>query len=54
VEKSRQVIAETARLLADAEPISCAGVMEHAILTAKDAITADARRRLALLIGNYL
>ncbi|MHC4512906.1 MAG: S-methyl-5'-thioadenosine phosphorylase, partial [Planctomycetota bacterium] len=36
VEKSRQVIAETARLLADAEPISCAGVMEHAILTAKD------------------
>jgi len=54
VEKSRQVIAETARLLADAEPISCAGVMEHAILTAKEAITADARHRLALLIGNYL
>ncbi|MEE9126630.1 MAG: S-methyl-5'-thioadenosine phosphorylase [Planctomycetota bacterium] len=54
VEKSRQVIVETARLLATADPISCAGVMEHAIITAPQAITADARRRLALLIGKYI
>ena len=54
VEKSKQVVAETARLLASAEPISCAGVLEHAIITAKEAIPADARRRLALIIGKYL
>lgn len=54
VETSKQVVAETARLLADGEPIRCAGVLEHAILTAKEAISADARRRLALIIGNYL
>ena len=54
VERAKQVIAEAARLLADSEPISCAGVMEHAIMTSRDAITADARRRLELLIGRYL
>jgi 5'-methylthioadenosine phosphorylase len=54
VEKSKQVVAETARLLADAEPIRCVGVLKHAILTAKEAISADARRRLALIIGDYL
>ncbi|MCC6670763.1 MAG: S-methyl-5'-thioadenosine phosphorylase [Planctomycetes bacterium] len=54
VEKSRRVIAETCRLLASAPRISAAGVMEHAILTAKQAITPDARRRLQLLIGRYL
>ena len=54
VQKSKRVVAETARLLADAEQISSAGVLKHAILTAKAAIPADARRRLALIIGNYL
>jgi 5'-methylthioadenosine phosphorylase len=54
VETAKRVIAEAAKLLADAEPISCAGVMEHAIITSREAITADARRRLELLIGRYL
>jgi 5'-methylthioadenosine phosphorylase len=54
VDKVRTVIVETARLLATAAPISCAGVMEDAILSGPGAITADARRRLALLIGKYI
>jgi len=54
VEKSKQVVAETARLLASVEQITCAGVLKHAIITAKEAISADARCRLALIIGNYL
>ena len=28
--------------------------MQHAIITQKDAISADAKRRLQLLIGKYL
>ena len=54
VELSKKVISEAARLLANGEEISCAGVMEHTIITAKEAITEDARRRLALIIGRYL
>jgi 5'-methylthioadenosine phosphorylase len=36
------------------EPISAAGCMEEAVMTAHDRITPDARRRLELLIGKYL
>lgn len=36
------------------EVITAAGCMEHAVMTAPDKITADARRRLELLIGKYL
>jgi 5'-methylthioadenosine phosphorylase len=55
VAKARNVVAETARLLAaHGERITCEGVMQHAILTAPEAISADARRRLELLIGKYL
>jgi 5'-methylthioadenosine phosphorylase len=55
VERARQTILETVRLLAESsERISCAGAMEHAIITAPEAISADARRRLDLLIGKYL
>ncbi len=55
VEKARQVIAAAARLLAECEPpISCAGAMANAIITQRDAIAPDAKRRLALLIGKYL
>ena len=36
------------------EPISAAGCMEHAVMTAPERITPDARRRLELLIGKYL
>lgn len=51
---ARQVVVELARGVADGEPVSAAGCMEHALITHKDAIAADARRRLALLIGRYL
>lgn len=55
VEKSKRVIAEAARLLAAAdEPIHCAGVMEHAILSHREAITPEARERLSVLLGQYL
>lgn len=55
VARSRQVIDNAARLLAArAAPIHCEGVMEHAIITHKEAISADARRRLEVLVGRYL
>ena len=55
VERSKDVISETAKLIAGAPgPIDCDGVMANAIMTAKDAITADARRRLDVLLGKYL
>jgi len=54
VELARCVIAEAAKLVAAAAPISAAGCMQHAIITHKDAVSADARRRLQLLIGKYL
>ncbi len=55
VEKSKQVIEATARLLAETtEDIHCEGVMEHAVITHRDSITQEARRRLEVLIGRYL
>ncbi|MBI5849759.1 MAG: S-methyl-5'-thioadenosine phosphorylase [Planctomycetes bacterium] len=55
VEKARRVIVEVCkRLTAMQERIACRGAMEHAILSSKTAISEDARRRLALLIGQYL
>jgi 5'-methylthioadenosine phosphorylase len=54
VDLARRVVIELARLVAEHAPISIAGSMEHAIMTAKDAISADARRRLQLLIGRYV
>ncbi len=54
VERAKQVIAKAAELMAASEGISCAGVMENSLITAKDAITPDARRRLELIIGKYL
>ncbi len=54
VDRAKLVIDHAARLLVDAEPISCAGVMEHAVMTAPDRITPDARRRLDLLISKYV
>lgn len=55
VERSKAVIAEAARLIgAAAEEIHCEGVMANAIMTSKDRITADARRRLEVLFGRYM
>jgi 5'-methylthioadenosine phosphorylase len=51
---ARAVVVELARGIAAAPVISAAGTMQHAIITQRSAITADARRRLQLLIGRYL
>jgi 5'-methylthioadenosine phosphorylase len=52
---AQRVVLELARATSELdEPISAEGCMEHAVMTAPDAITADARRRLDLLIGKYL
>jgi 5'-methylthioadenosine phosphorylase len=52
---AQRVVQELARATGELDaPISAAGCMEHAVMTAPDAITADARRRLDLLIGKYL
>ncbi|MFN9706674.1 MAG: S-methyl-5'-thioadenosine phosphorylase [Planctomycetota bacterium] len=54
VDLARRVVGELAQLVASNPPISAAGCMQHAIMTAKEAIPPDARRRLDLLIGKYL
>jgi 5'-methylthioadenosine phosphorylase len=54
VDLARRVVAELAQLVASSPPISAAGCMQHAIMTTKEAIPPDARRRLDLLIGKYL
>ena len=54
VDRAKQVIDHAARLLASRDPIHCHGVMEHAVMTAPDQITPDARRRLELIVGKYL
>ena len=54
VDLARRVVDGLAQLVAASAPISAAGCMQHAIMTAKEAITPDARRRLQLLIGKYI
>lgn len=51
---AQRVVVELTRRLAAEPPISARGCMQHAIITHPSAITADARRRLQLLIGQYL
>lgn len=52
---AQRVVVELARATSELdEVISAEGCMEHAVMTAPDAITEDARRRLDLLIGKYL
>ncbi|MGE0145548.1 MAG: S-methyl-5'-thioadenosine phosphorylase [Planctomycetota bacterium] len=55
VEKAKRVIVEVAkRLAALPERMHCKGVMEHSVMTAKSAITADARRRLEQIARDLL
>ncbi len=55
VDLARRVVVELARRIASApEPIRDAGSMRHAVMTHRDAISADARRRLQLLIGQHI
>jgi 5'-methylthioadenosine phosphorylase len=51
---ARRVVVEIARRLADGPAISAAGCMANAVITGRDAITADARRRLQLLVQQQL
>ncbi|MFN3241053.1 MAG: S-methyl-5'-thioadenosine phosphorylase [Planctomycetota bacterium] len=52
---AQRTVVELAKAVGELdEPISAAGCMEHAVMTAPDKITPDARRRLELLIGKYL
>jgi 5'-methylthioadenosine phosphorylase len=54
VAMARRVVVELAKAIAGAPPISLRGSMAHSLITHGDAITADARRRLQLLIGEQL
>ena len=49
-----RTVVEAARLIAASPAISAKGCMEHAVMTSKDKISADARRRLRLLIEEQL
>ncbi|MCC7065229.1 MAG: S-methyl-5'-thioadenosine phosphorylase, partial [Planctomycetes bacterium] len=51
---ARRVVVELARGISKAPRISAAGTMQHSLITQPGAISADARRRLQLLIGQYL
>jgi 5'-methylthioadenosine phosphorylase len=51
---ARRVVVELARLVGDEPLVTAEGCMQHALITRPDAVTADARRRLQLLIGRYL
>jgi len=52
---AQRTVVELAKAVGALEaPISAAGCMENAVMTSPDRITADARRRLDLLIGKYL
>ena len=51
---ARQVVVELARRIGAGPQISAAGCMKHSLITHPSAISADARRRLQLLIGQYL
>ena len=52
---AQRTVVELAKAVSELEvPISADGCMEHAVMTAPDRVTADARRRLALLIGKHL
>ena len=51
---ARRVVVELARGISKGPRISAAGTMQHSLITQPGAISADARRRLQLLIGQYL
>ncbi len=53
-DRAKELVKAAAFGLAEADPISASGCMRNSIITAADMMTADARRRLELLIGKYL
>jgi 5'-methylthioadenosine phosphorylase len=52
---ARRTVVEAARLIGSLQaPISAKGSMAHSVMTAKDRITEDAKRRLQLLLRDVL
>jgi 5'-methylthioadenosine phosphorylase len=51
---AQRTVVELARAVSTGDAISAAGTMRNSLITQKHAISADARRRLQLLIGQYL
>jgi 5'-methylthioadenosine phosphorylase len=54
VENAQRVVREAVRTLPSDRPCACGHALRHAILTSRDAITAQAKERLGLLIGKYV
>ena len=54
VARAKQVVQHAARLIFEGPRITAEGCMKDAILTAKSAVSADAKRRLAWIVGKYL
>jgi 5'-methylthioadenosine phosphorylase len=54
VENAQRVVREAVRTIGDSRACSCGHALRHAILTSRDAITAQAKERLGLLIGKYV
>ena len=53
-DQARRAVVEASKLIASGEPITAHGCMQHAILSQPGAVSADARRRLQAIIGQYL
>ena len=54
VSLAQEIIRRAVKMLPEKRACSCGSALEHAIITDKAAISAEARRRLDLLIGRYL
>jgi len=54
VARAQAIVVEAARRFGTVRPCRCARAAEHAIFTAREAISAEARQRLRTLYGRYL
>jgi 5'-methylthioadenosine phosphorylase len=54
VENSRKIVREMAKLLPVSGKCGCGEALKYAVITERKAIPAQARKRLALLLGKYL
>jgi 5'-methylthioadenosine phosphorylase len=53
-ENVQRAIREAVRTLGDDRPCKCGSALAHAILTDRKTIPADAKKRLAPIIGKYI
>lgn len=54
VETSKKIIKESVGNLAENRNCICSNAMEHAIITSRDSITAEAKERLKEIVGKYM